>query len=86
MNMSKRLTIALDDTLELALREAPARLRLPQSASSAERLREYARLGYEATLDEERLATYRRWADDPEIAEVPRATVRRAARRGVFGD
>ena len=84
--MARRLTVSLDNTLELALREAPVRLELAESASDSERLREYARRGYEATLDEERLLTYQRWADDPEIAAVARASSRRAAERGAFED
>jgi hypothetical protein len=52
--------------------------------SDAERLRAYARLGYlhtlEAELDEERLATYRVWADDPEIAEFARLSAGLAGR------
>ncbi len=86
MKMTKRLTVSLDRVLEVAIREAPARLHLERSASASERLREYARRGYEATLDEERLATYRRWADEPEVSAVPRAASRRAASRGVFED
>jgi hypothetical protein len=84
--MPRRLTISLDEGLELALREAPARLRLPKSSSDSERLRDYARRGYEAALEEERLATYRRWAREPEMLEIPRAASRRAAERRLFED
>ena len=81
---------ALDEALEDALTEAPRRLGLEQDAPDAERLRAYARLGYlhtlEAELDEERHATYRVWADDPEIAEFARAATRHAAQHGVFED
>ena len=86
----RRITVSLDEALEDALTEAPRRLGLKKDAPDAERLRAYARLGYlhtlEAELDEERLATYRVWADDPEIAEVARAMTRLAARHGVFED
>jgi hypothetical protein len=86
----RRITVSLDEALEDALTEAPRRLGLEKDAPDAERLRAYARLGYlhtlEAELDEERLATYRVWADDPEIAEVARAMTRLAARHGVFED
>ena len=86
----RRITVSLDDALEEALAQAPRRLGLESDASDAERLRAYARLGYlhtlEAELDEERLATYRVWADDPEIAEFARAATRRAAERRVFED
>lgn len=85
----RRITVSLDDTLEDALEEAPRRLGLQADAPDAERLRAYARLGYlhtlEAELDEERLATYRVWADDPEIAEVGRVAFRLAA-RGLLED
>ena len=84
--MARRLTVSLDETLERALKEAPSRLSLNAATSASERLREYARRGYEAALEEERLATYRRWADDPEIAAVGRAASRRAAERGAFAD
>jgi hypothetical protein len=72
----RRITVSLDEPLEDALREAPRRLGLQGDAPDAERLRAYARLGYlhtlELELDEERLATYRVWADDPELAEFGR--------------
>lgn len=80
----RRITVSLDEALEDALREAPRRLGLEGDAPDAERLRAYARLGYlhtlEAELDEERLATYRVWADDPEIAEFGRVAVKLAGR------
>jgi hypothetical protein len=84
--MARRLTISLDDVLERALREAPARLHLPRSSSDSERLRDYARRGYETALEEERLATYRRWANEPEMLDLPRAASRRAAKRQMFED
>ena len=84
--MAKRITVSLDETLEQALAEAPSRLNLDAATSASERLREYARRGYDSTLEEERLATYRRWADDDEIALVGRALSRRAAERGAFAD
>ena len=84
--MPKRLTVSLDETLEQALDEAPSRLNLNPAASASERLREYARRGYEAVLEEERLATYRRWAGDPEMGVVARAASRRAGERGAFAD
>lgn len=80
----RRITVSLDSALEDALEEAPRRLGLDKDAPDAERLRAYTRLGYlhtlEAELDEERLATYRVWADDPEIAEVARVGVRLAGK------
>jgi hypothetical protein len=86
----KRLTITIDEELEQAMSEAPKRLGLGRSASASERLRALARRGYEAELererDEERLATYRRWADDPEMGELPRAALRRAVEQGLFRD
>ncbi|HET9242052.1 MAG TPA: hypothetical protein VFN99_01330 [Gaiella sp.] len=86
----RRITVSLDDALEEALEQAPRRLGLESDAPDAERLRAYARLGYlhtlEAELDEERLATYRIWADDPELVEVARAMTRLAAQQGVFED
>ena len=86
----RRITVSLDGPLENALAEAPHRLGIDEDAPDAERLRAYARRGYidslEAELDEERLATYRRWADEPEVGRVARAASRRAARRGLFGD
>lgn len=86
----RRITVSLDAPLEDALREAPRRLGLDGDAPDAERLRAYARLGYlhtlEAELDEERLATYRAWADDPEIAEIAGVVAKRAAAAGLFED
>ncbi len=86
----RRITVSLDDALETALEEAPRRLGLEKDAPDAERLRAWARLGYlhtlEAELEEERLATYRVWADDPEIAEFAAAATRVAAQQGVFED
>jgi hypothetical protein len=88
--MTRRLTISLEDELEQALAEAPSLLDLSPEASDSEKLRAYARLGYERSLDdkrqEQRLATYRAWADLPEMSEVARATFRQSARRGVFRD
>jgi hypothetical protein len=82
----KRLTITIDEELEQAMSEAPKRLGLERSASASERLRALARRGYEAELeserDEERLATYRRWADDPEMGFFPRAALKASVRRG----
>lgn len=86
MKMPRRLTISLDSVLETAIEEAPARLRLAESSSASERLREYARRGYEAALDEERLATYRRWADEPEMGMVAKAAFRSGIERGLFQD
>lgn len=86
----RRITVSLDEALEDALEEAARRLGLPEDAPDAEKLRAYARLGYlhtlEAELDEERLATYRVWADDPEIVSAARGAARRAAARGLFED
>jgi hypothetical protein len=88
--MSRRLSITLDDELEAAISEAPKHLRLDEEASDAERLREYARRGYEAALqeeiDQERLKTYRAWASDPGMGTVPRNLKRRAARHKLFTD
>jgi hypothetical protein len=84
--MSRRITVTLDEPLERALRQAPKRLRLSRSASDAERLRAYARRGYEAALDEERLETYRRWADEPEMGVFAEAAFRAAAEDEVFKD
>ena len=84
--MARRLTVSLDDFLENAIAEAPTRLDLAASSSASERLREYVRRGYEAALDEQRLETYRRWADEPEMGAVARAAFRTAVRRGVFRD
>ena len=86
--MMRRLSVSIDETLETALREAPTRIGVSENAADAEKLREYARLGYqhalEAELDDARLATYRAWADAPELGTVARAASRRAAARGVF--
>jgi hypothetical protein len=86
----RRITVSLDEALETALEEAPRRLGLEKDAPDAERLRAWARLGYlhtlEAELEEERLATYRVWADDPEIAEFAVAATRLAAQQSVFED
>lgn len=88
--MARRITVSLDDVLEQALEEAPARLGLASNAPDAQRLGAYARVGYEQTLEDEldaaRIATYRRWADVPEMGVVARAASRRAATRGVHGD
>ena len=88
--VTQRMTVTLDDELRQALEDAPNLLDLPHNASDSEKLREYARLGYhtvcEDRLDEERLETYRRWADAPEMGETARAASRRAAARGVFTD
>jgi hypothetical protein len=84
--MARRITVTLDEPLELALRQAPRRLRLPRSASDSERLRAYARRGYEAVLDDERLETYRRWADDPEIGVFSEAAFGAAAEDDIFKD
>jgi len=85
----RRITVSLDEALEEALTEAPRRLGLEKHAPDAERLRAYARLGYlhtlEAELDEERLATYRVWADDPEIADFGRVAAD-LGRRGLLED
>jgi len=87
--MPRRLTISLEDDLEQAIADAPDLLGLPEAASASEKLRAYARHGYRASLeakrDEERLATYREWADAPEIGEAASA-LRRAASLGSFGD
>lgn len=85
----RRLTISLEDELEQAIEAAPELLGVPDSASASERLRAYARRGYLASLesrhDEERMATYRRWADAPEIGEAA-AAFDTAASAGIFGD
>jgi hypothetical protein len=90
MQLARRLTISLDDTLEAALAEAAERIGVAEGAADSEKLREYARLGYEraleAELDEARFATYRAWADADEMGSVARAASRRAAQRGVFQD
>jgi hypothetical protein len=82
----RRITVSLDNVLEHALKEAPERLGLDDEAPDAERLRAYARLGYEQTLDEARLATYRAWAEEPELGVVARAGSRGAASGGVYED
>jgi hypothetical protein len=88
--MTRRLTITLDEELEAAISEAPKNLGLDESSSEAERLRAYARRGYEAALeealDEARLKTYREWASDPEMGVVARALRNRAARHRLFTD
>jgi broad specificity phosphatase PhoE len=92
--MAKRITVTIDDALHTALAEAPARLGLPDDASESERLREWARLGYQRALEEEmdrqRLATYEDWAGDPEfVAELVAesdAALRLAAESGLFED
>jgi len=88
--MAKRLTITIDDALEAAIREAPRRLHIARDSSDSERMRAYARLGYETALerelDAERLATSRRWADDPEMGVFPEAASRAAATAGLFRD
>jgi hypothetical protein len=88
--MGKRLTITIDDALEAAIREAPKRLAIPRDSSDSERLRAYARLGYQTTLereiDEKRLETYRRWADDPAMGVFVEAASRAAAKDGLFQD
>lgn len=86
----RRITISLDNVLEHALEEAPERLGIDADAADAEKLRAYARIGYEHTLegelDEARLATYRAWADEPEMGTVARAASRRGAARGIYDD
>ena len=88
--MAKRLTISMDDVLELVIKEAPQRLGLPRTSSRAERLRAWAVLGYEKVLEEEldreRLETYKEWTDDPEIGEFSEAALRAAAKAGLFRD
>ena len=88
--MLRRLSVSIDETLETALREAPERIGVRGDAADAEKLREYARLGYELTLerelDEARPATYRAWADAPEMGAIARAASRRAAKHGLFED
>lgn len=80
----------MDRVLERALREAPERLGLPRSASESERLRAWARLGYQRSLEEEhdreRLETYREWADDPEMGIVAAAAFRRAVELGMLDE
>ena len=86
--MMRRITVTLDEALEQAIAEAPERLGVEPDASDAEKLRAYARLGYEQTLEDEldkaRLATYRAWAAEPESGVVARAASRRAAARGAY--
>ncbi len=86
--MARRLTVSLDDFLENALREAAERLGIQEGAADAEKLRAYARIGYEHMLedelDEARLATYHAWADAPEMGTMARAASRRAAARGIY--
>ena len=88
--MAKRLTITIDDGLEAAIQEAPKRLAIPRDSSDSERLRAYARLGYETALEREidvkRLETYRRWADEPEMGVFPDAALRASVRAGLFRD
>lgn len=88
--MKRRITITLDEGLEAAISEAPDRLGLDGASSDSERLREYARLGYatvlQRELDERRLATYREWADDPELIRFAEAAVRAAAQSGLYED
>jgi hypothetical protein len=84
--MARRITVTLDEPLEQALSQAAARLRLSETASESERLRALARKGYEALLDEERLATYRQWADDPELVDFADGAVRVAAADRLFSD
>ena len=84
--MARRITVTLDAGLEKALREAPRRLGLSRSASDSERLREYVRRGYASALDAERLETYRRWADDPEIPAFAEAATGLAAKHRLFAD
>jgi len=88
--MAKRLTISMDDVLEMVIKEAPQRLGLPRTSSRAERLRAWAVLGYEKLLEEEldreRLETYKEWADDPEMGEFSEASLRAAAKAGLFRD
>jgi len=86
----RRITVSLDNVLEHALEEAPERLGIDDEAPDAEKLRAYARIGYERTLedelDEARLQTYRAWAGEPELGTVARAASRRTASRGVYED
>ena len=88
--MVRRLTLSIDETLETALKEASERIGVAPDAADAEKLRAYARLGYERALDNEldeaRLATYRAWADAPDMGAVARAVSRRTAARGLFED
>ena len=88
--MARRITVSLDNVLEQALEEAPGRLGMDEDAADAEKLRAYARIGYEHALEDElddaRLATYRAWAAEPEMGAVARAASRRAATRGIYED
>lgn len=88
--MARRLTISIDDELEAAIREAPKRLAIPRDSSDSERLRAYARVGYETSLereiDAERLATYRRWSDEPEMGVFVEAALRASVEAGLFRD
>ncbi len=88
--MTRRLTITIEDDLEHAIEEAAELLDIPEGASDSEKFRAYARLGYEVSLDEsrerERLATYHRWANAPEMIEMAEATFRSALNHGVFED
>ena len=88
--MAKRLTISMDDVLELVIKEAPQRLGLPRTSSRAERLRAWAVLGYEKLLEEEmdreRLETYKEWADDPEMGVISGAIFRRGIEAGLYSD
>ena len=88
--MMRRITVSLDNVLEHALEEASGRLGIDEGAADAEKLRAYARIGYEHTLedelDEARLATYRVWADEPAMGTVARAASRRGAARGIYDD
>jgi hypothetical protein len=90
ITMAKRLTITIDDALEAAIREAPKRLAIPRDSSESERLRAYARLGYQTALEREidvkRLETYQRWADDPEMGVVAEAAFEAAVEDGFFRD
>lgn len=88
--MVRRLLVSIDESLETALKEAPDLIGVADDAPDAEKLREYARIGYqhalESELDEARLATYRAWVDTPEMGAVARAAFRRAAGRSLFED
>ena len=83
----RRLTVTLDSRLEQALGEAGEPLGLRAEASDAEKLRAYARLGYERILEAElesaRLATYQAWADAGDMGRshaLPSAVRSRAPR------
>ncbi len=90
MQRMRRLTVSIDEMLETALAEAPQRLGVANNAADSEKLRAYARVGYEHTLerelDEARLATYRAWADEPELGTIARIASKRATARGAFED